>query len=169
MRPTAVAHSQPCLSLNQKTRCILPCGHGRSPSGEVGTPARRGVLPMRHAFRFTVVGLFFDFFCPSGTAFRPLAKLGTPARRAARRGRLWGFAPCAAPLASPPKHPLREVFSFLNVARARVLCCGSFPHSLRSLRCSPSATRKCQSTLSLWMKVRFSQIPPINLTIANGL
>ena len=118
---------------------------------------------MRHAFRFTVVGLFFDFFCPSGTAFRPLAKLGTPARRAARRGRLWGFARqsdaklrfaglgrhrrhrrraerhgyqsltarqsrdlllisgrvgCTntlAPLASPPKHPLREVFSFLGV------------------------------------------------------
>ena len=121
-------------------------------------------------------------------------------RRAARRGRLWGYARqsdaklrfaglgrhrrhrrraerhgyqsltarqsrdlllisgrvgCTntlAPLASPPKHPLREVFSFLGVARARVLCCGSFPHSLRSLRRSPSATRKCQSTLSLRAK-----------------
>ena len=31
--------------------------------------------------------------------------IGTPARRAARRGRLWGYAPFAAPLASPPKHP----------------------------------------------------------------
>ena len=29
-----------------------------------------------------------------------------PARRAARRGLLWGFAPFQAPLASPPKPPL---------------------------------------------------------------
>ena len=151
MRPTAVAHSQPCLSLNQKTRCILPCGHGRSPSGEVGTPARRGVLPMRHAFRFTVVGLFFDFFCPSGTAFRPLAKLGTPARRAARRGRLWGFAPCAAPLASPPKHPAGRSFQFPWSNEGTRLDLRELPSLAGSVRRSPSAPRKCPSRLALWV------------------
>ena len=74
---------------------LLPCGHGISPSGEVGDAcaARSKAGP--------VMGL------------RPL------------RG-----PPCIL----PPKHPLRRVFNFLGVARARVLCCGSFPHSLRSLR-----------------------------------
>ena len=41
---------------------------------------------------------------------RQAAKFGTPARRAARWGRLWGFAPFAAPLASPPEAPLKEGF-----------------------------------------------------------
>ena len=50
--------------------------------------------------------------CPAGTWFRPPAKFGTPVRRAARRGRLWGFAPSAAPLASPPEHPLRGFSTF---------------------------------------------------------
>ena len=40
--------------------------------------------------------------------FRRPAEFGTPVRRAARRGRLWGYAPFAAPLASPPKHPQRK-------------------------------------------------------------
>ena len=97
----------------------LPCGHGVSPSGEVGTPARRELIrfaalwarsstPDRRLGRLRGVRLFFDFFCPAGTAFRPPAKFGTPARRAARWGRLWGYAPFSAPLASPPKHPQRE-------------------------------------------------------------
>ena len=72
--------------------------------------------------------------CPAGTAFRPSAMFGAPARRAARWGRLWGCAPCAAPLASPPEAPPKSVFNCRKTARARVLCCGSFPHSLRSLR-----------------------------------
>ena len=46
-------------------------------------------------------------FLPCGHEGSPSGEVGTPARRAARRGRLWGFAPFAAPLASPPKHPLR--------------------------------------------------------------
>ena len=105
---------------------FLPCGHRVSPSGEVGTPARRAVSPARR----WIIG----FFCPLGISFRPPAKFGTPARRAARRGRLWGYAPFSAPLASPPKHPLRGTSNFRWGARARVLCCGSFPPSLRSLR-----------------------------------
>ena len=57
-----------------------------------------------------------------------------------------------APSALPPEHPQRSAFNFHQTTRARVLCCGSFPPSLRSLRRSPSATRKCQRTLSLWSK-----------------
>ena len=56
--------------------------------------------------------------CPSGAGFRPPAEFGTPARRAARWGRLWGCAPFAAPLASPPKHPLRGLYNLRRVARA---------------------------------------------------
>ena len=44
--------------------------------------------------------------CPAGAEAFSLILFGTPARRAARWGRLWGFAPFSAPLASPPKHPL---------------------------------------------------------------
>ena len=60
----------------------------------------------------------FIFFCPAGTRLRRPAEFGTPVRRAARRGRLWGYAPFSAPLASPPKHPLRKAFSFRKTARA---------------------------------------------------
>ena len=49
-----------------------------------------------------------------------------PARRAARRGRLWGFAPFSAPLASPPKHPL-QVFNFPRLARAARLVLRELP------------------------------------------
>ena len=35
---------------------------------------------------------FFKLFCPSGMVYPPPAKFGTPVRRAARRGRLWGCA-----------------------------------------------------------------------------
>ena len=87
-----------------------------------------------------VTELLLNFSClallPLGHGiFRPPATFGTPVRRAARRGRLWGSAPSSAPLASPtPEHPLRGAFYFRSVARARVLCCGSFLPSLRSLR-----------------------------------
>ena len=57
---------------------------------------------------FALKHIIARLYRPSGVAFRRPAKLGTPARRAARWGRLWGCAPCAAPLASPPKHPQRR-------------------------------------------------------------
>ena len=63
-----------------------------------------------------------------------------------------GLRPLRGPPCIPPEAPPKSVFNSRNTARARVLCCGSFPHSLRSLRRSPSATRKCQRTLSLWSK-----------------
>ena len=54
-------------------------------------------------------GKFFSSHCglsPCGMEGFQLLLYWPPARRAARRGRLWGFAPFSAPLASPPKHPL---------------------------------------------------------------
>ena len=56
-------------------------------------------------FRLPGEGCSLYFCCPSGAEFRPPVKFGPPVRRTARRGRLWGFAPSSASLASPPKHP----------------------------------------------------------------
>ena len=56
------------------------------------------------------------------------------------------------PLLGPPCIPKKTVSISIKRRGQRVLCCGSFPPSLRSLRRSPSATRKCQRTLSLWSK-----------------
>ena len=47
----------------------------------------------------------FSIIMPFGRDIFRLQAIGTPARRAARWGRLWGCAPFAVPLASPPKHP----------------------------------------------------------------
>ena len=140
---------------------------------------------------------FFKLFCPSGTVYRLPAKFGTPVRRAARRGRLWGCARQSVakhrfaglgrqrrqcrraerhgyhsltarqsrdllmisgrvttsplrPPCIPPEAPQKKVFRFLRTARARGSSCGSFLPSLRSVRRSPSAPRKCHSPLSLW-------------------
>ena len=91
--------------------------------------------------RFRIPGLLFfaalraliGFFCPSGTAFRPPANFGPPTRRAARWGRLWGFAPSAAPLASPPEHPLRRL-SISSGWRGHASCAAgaSLPRCARS-------------------------------------
>ena len=54
----------------------------------------------------------------------PSAAFGTPSRRGARRGRLWGCAPFSAPLASPPKHPLRFSTTFAWRGR-RVFAAGA--------------------------------------------
>ena len=69
-----------------------------------------------------------------------------------KAGPVMGLCPLCGPPCIPPGAPPKKAFNFLGVARARVLCCGSFPPSLRSLRRSPSATRKCQSTLVLQTK-----------------
>ena len=76
----------------------------------------------------------FCFFLPFGHDVSPSGEVLDACAARGRGGSARGCAPFAAPLASPPNHPLRGAFNFLSVARARVLCCGSFPHSLRSLR-----------------------------------
>ena len=137
---------------------------------------------------FLVRGRWLNSFCPRARGL-PSGEVVTPARRAARWGRLWGCATfilmpnpvlralgrhrrrCRravrhenqsltarqsrdllqisgrvdvantpqgprpfCPHASPSKHPIRGASNFPSVARARVLCCGSYPPSLRSLR-----------------------------------
>ena len=78
-------------------------------------------------------GCFFNYICPAGTGFCRPAKFGTPARRAARWGRLWGYAPFAAPLASPPKHPLRKLSTSIR-GRGHASCAAgaSLTRSARS-------------------------------------
>ena len=80
---------------------LPPCGRTNSPSGGVWDACAA-----------------CDFAFP--------AELGTPARRAARRGRLWGCAPFSAPLASPRSTPLK-VFSFPKAARATRLLLRELP------------------------------------------
>ena len=64
-----------------------------------------------------------------------------------------GLRPLLGPPCIPPEAPPKKRFQFPSGIRGqRVSCCGSFPPSLRSLRRSPSAKRKCQRTLSLWSK-----------------
>ena len=82
---------------------------------------------------------------PSGGAWDACAARG-------KVGPVMGLRPLLGPPCIPPEAPPKRSFNYRKTTRARVLCCGSFPHSLRSLRRSPSATRKCQSTLSLRAK-----------------
>ena len=49
-------------------------------------------------------------------------------------GPVMGLRPILGPPCIPPEAPPKRAYSFRKVARARVLCCGSFPPSLRSLR-----------------------------------
>ena len=120
-RQRALPHRQECPS-----RTFFPSGTAFRPPAKLGR--LRGV-------RFCPPGeVLFCFCCPSGTGFRHPAKFGTPARRAARWGRLWGCAPFSAPLASPPKHPQRRFSISVMWRGQRGICCGSFPPSLRSFR-----------------------------------
>ena len=107
----------------RSVRFLLPFGHCASPSG--------GAWDAFAARDFACAACVFC--CPSGTALRPPAELGTPVRRAARWGRLWGYAPFSAPLASPPKHPLRK-FSIAIGWRGHASCAAgaSLPRCARS-------------------------------------
>ena len=98
--------------------------------------------------------VLFDICRPSGAAFRRPVKFGTPARRAARWGRLWG----CAPLASPPKHPLKKVFSFPKPARATRLLLRELPSLAPLSQVISLRAALCQIQLSLWILFRFSQI-----------
>ena len=63
---------------------------------------------------------------PFGYGISPSGEDGTPVRRAARWGRLWGCAPFAAPLASPPEHPPKR-------GHQHPLCCEGTRLKLREL------------------------------------
>ena len=130
-------------------RFLRPCGYGVTPSGEVKTPARR-------AARWGRLWGCAPFIPMPNPVLRALGRHRRRCRRAVRHenqsltarqsrdlllisGRVDvantppGLRPFC-PLASPTKHPIRGASNFPSVARARVLCCGSFPLSLRSLR-----------------------------------
>ena len=127
---------------------FFPYGSDVSPSGEVGTPARR-------AARWGRLWGCAPFIPMPNPVLRALGRHRRRCRRAVRHenqsltarqsrdlllisGRVDvantppGLRPFC-PLASPPKHPIRGASNFPSVARARVLCCGSYPPSLRSL------------------------------------
>ena len=57
----------------------------------------------------------------------------------------------SGPLCTPPGAPPRRSFNFRKTARARGSSCGSFLPSLRSVRRSPSAPRKCPIRFALWV------------------
>ena len=70
---------------------------------------------------------------PFGHGGSPPGEVGTPVRRAARWGRLWGCAPFAAPLASPPKHPRRGLSASLVLRGHAARAAGaSFPRYAQS-------------------------------------
>ena len=70
---------------------------------------------------------------PFGYGISPSGEDGTPVRRAARWGRLWGCAPFAAPLASPPKHPRRGLSASLVLRGHAARAAGaSFPRYAQS-------------------------------------
>ena len=60
----------------------------------------------------------------------------------------YGAAPLQGPLCTPPGAPPKRTNCYHKDARARGSSCGSFLPSLRSVRRSPSAPRKCHSPLS---------------------
>ena len=129
-----------------------------------GTPARRGAkgtgygAAPRHSdakSRSAVFGPLSAALPPSGKARISVADGAakprpTPDFRSywLSQYSVWGCPPLRPPLHSPRSTPPWG-FNYRGIARARVLCCGSFLLSLRSLRRSPSATRKCQRPLSL--------------------
>ena len=137
-------------SWDDQFQSFCPSGGGVSPFGEVGTPVRRAArwgrlwgCASQSDAKKRVAGLghlpsmgltICYYFLPFRHSVSPSGEVGTPMRRAARRGRLWGYAPFAAPLASPPEAPPKKVFRFLGTARARGSSCGSFLPSLRSVR-----------------------------------
>ena len=64
---------------------------------------------------------------PSGEVWDACAARG-------KVGPVMGLRPLRGPPCIPPEAPPKKVFNFRKTARARVLRCGSFPLSLRSLR-----------------------------------
>ena len=80
---------------------FLPGGRGVSPSGEVwdACAARDFAREAR------INSLFLP---PCGRGVSPSGEVWDACAARGKVGRLWGYAPFAAPLASPPKHPQRK-------------------------------------------------------------
>ena len=81
------------------------------------------------------------FFESKSSMHSALRALGSPSGEVwdacaarSKAGPVMGLRPLLGPPCIPPEAPPRRIFNFPSVARARVLRCGSFPHSLRSLR-----------------------------------
>ena len=146
-------------------------------SGEVGTPSRR-------AARWARLRGNAPFILMPNPVLRALGRHRRLRRRAVRHenqsltarqsrdlllisGRVdvantpSGLRPFC-PLASPRNTPPEALSIPLRQRGQRGYRCGSFLPSLRSLRRSPSAPRKCQITLSLRTEVRFSHQPKLH-------
>ena len=128
---------------------FCPLGAGFRRPARFWTPARRGAsflllfsvlrargFAVRRGFgRLPGVELAFCYyFLSSGHGVSPSGEVGTPVRRAARRGRLWGSAPFAAPpLHPPPKHPLRGPTATIKMRGHAARAAGaSFPRCAQS-------------------------------------
>ena len=83
-------------------------------------------------------------------------------------GPVMGLRPLRGPPCIPPEAPPKRVISIPCAARARGSSCGSFLPSLRSVRRSPSAPRKCHSPLSRWAKSASAEYPNYALCIEAG-
>ena len=145
---------------------MLPFGHGVSPSGEVwdACAARSKVGP--------VMGLRPLLILMPNPVLRALGRHRRRCRRAVRHenqsfkaqqsrdlllisGRVDvantppGLRPFCPPCIPPEAPPKKGFPNSLAWRGQRGICCGSFPHSLRSLRRSPSAPRyaKCRFRL----------------------
>ena len=149
---------------------LLPCGRAVPPSGEVWDacaacgcafdfccPAGAGFRPAAKLGRLR--GVRFLLGWTMLIFFAALRALGFALRRSldayAARGKVgpvMGLRPLRGPPCIPPRSTPKSVFKFRKTARARGSSCGSFLPSLHSLRRSPSAPRKCQISLSLWVE-----------------
>ena len=108
-----------------------------------GAPARRVAIPNRS---WGVACRLTELHVPCGHGGFSFISLWPPARRAARRGRLWGCAPFSAPLASPPKHPAGAFpFPLFHEGCAATTPGASSLRSAISLRAA-----QCQRALMRW-------------------
>ena len=131
----------------------------------LGPPARRTMRRMSLPFER-------ELFRPAGREVFSFCSIGR-LRGGRQGGRLWGFAPFSAPLASPPKHPL-QIFNYRAFARAARLLLRELP-ALRSgdlpaRRAMPSAISALIG-YCLYRRARSIRSNPLNrrLCVALGL
>ena len=106
---------------------FLPCGRGVSPSGE----AWDACAACDFAREARSNSLFLP---PCGRGVSPPGEVWDACAARGKAGPVMGLRPLRGPPCIPPEAPPKRAFNFRKTARARVLRCGSFPPSLRSLR-----------------------------------